>query len=186
MIHKLYDKRINVLNKEVCALVLRDLNWKHSHEGGVVSEAGTDINSDMRKTSIIWMHPKDIVSCVSQAHVVTSNMESGWSYVLSAVGDTQIGRYGNGGHYAEHVDTMVPDSNNQQRKLTAVVLLNDSTEYSGGDLQIRGLDGAWVGGILKDAGDMVIFPSYLLHKVTPVLEGTRYTAVTWATGPAFR
>ena len=35
-------------------------------------------------------------------------------------------------------------------------------------------------------GTVIVFPSYKLHRVKPVTEGTRYSLVTWFCGESFR
>jgi len=83
------------------------------------------------------------------------------------------------GHYDWHLD-MGPGKT--RRKLSLVVQLSDPSEYEGGELQIN------VGHIVtleKDKGTVLIFPSYLLHRVTPVTKGTRRSLVLWVDGPAF-
>ena len=35
-------------------------------------------------------------------------------------------------------------------------------------------------------GSATLFPSYLLHRVTPVEAGERHSMTIWAHGPAFR
>jgi PKHD-type hydroxylase len=82
------------------------------------------------------------------------------------------------GHYDWHLD-MGPG---KQRKLSLVVELSDPSEYEGGELQIN------TGQIIvpeKDKGTVIIFPSYLLHRVTPVTRGTRRSLVLWINGPPF-
>ena len=34
-------------------------------------------------------------------------------------------------------------------------------------------------------GSIIVFPSFLEHRVEPVTKGTRYSVVTWFTGPPF-
>lgn len=56
------------------------------------------------------------------------------------------------------------------------------TMYEGGELQIN------TGKVLvaeKEKGTVIIFPSYLLHRVTPVTKGIRRSLVLWIEGPAF-
>ena len=48
---------------------------------------------------------------------------------------------------------------------------------SGGELELAGL-----GHAASDQGAMVIFPSYMLHKVHPVRSGTRLSLVMWFLG----
>jgi PKHD-type hydroxylase len=33
---------------------------------------------------------------------------------------------------------------------------------------------------------ITLFPSWSLHRVTPVTKGTRYSLVAWVSGPRFR
>jgi predicted 2-oxoglutarate/Fe(II)-dependent dioxygenase YbiX len=83
------------------------------------------------------------------------------------------------GHYDWHVD-MGPGK--ARRKLSLVVQLSDPSEYEGGELQIN------TGKIMipeKEKGTVILFPSYLLHRVTPVTKGTRRSLVVWINGPAF-
>jgi PKHD-type hydroxylase len=71
------------------------------------------------------------------------------------------------------------------RKLSVSIQLSDPSEYDGGDLQFS-LDGDRTVIAEKDQGTMIIFPSYLRHRVTPVTRGARRSLVTWITGPPFR
>ena len=81
------------------------------------------------------------------------------------------------GYYDWHVD-MGP---HHARKLSLVCHLSDPSEYEGGELQINSS-----GRIIdteKGIGNVIIFPSYLLHRVTPVTRGVRKTLVLWVKGP---
>lgn len=86
-----------------------------------------------------------------------------------------------GGHYDWHVDhgpLAAP------RKLSMTVQLTDPSEYQGCNLEFC------AGGNIEIAprarGTVVAFPSYVLHRVTPVISGTRRSLVVWTTGPKFR
>lgn len=90
------------------------------------------------------------------------------------------------GHYGWHQDTSIPRGK-YQRILSMSIALNDATEYEGGKLQLlTGLttDGRpkMVTADLSKAGNAVIFPSGMTHRVTPVTRGTRATCVTWLFG----
>jgi PKHD-type hydroxylase len=39
---------------------------------------------------------------------------------------------------------------------------------------------------IKKSGNMIIFPSFFLHKVTPVIKGDRKTLTAWIAGPKFQ
>lgn len=86
------------------------------------------------------------------------------------------------GHYDWHLDsgghTRIP------RKMSFVLQLSDPNDYEGGDLQIMTSINPIT--VKKEKGFAVVFPSYTLHRVTPVTKGIRKTLVIWVTGPSFR
>ena len=86
------------------------------------------------------------------------------------------------GHYTWHVDGGVKTAS--VRKLSIVVQLSDPSEYEGGDLEI--LVGSEPIKIDRKKGLIAAFPSYVLHRVTPVTKGIRKSLVIWVTGPSFK
>ena len=111
-----------------------------------------------------------------------ANDMAGWNFDVKFPQECQIGKYENGGHYNWHIDAFPPDEKNMQRKLSAVLLLNDPSEYEGGELEFEGMPEFK----LEGKGSIVVFPSLIRHRVTPVTSGTRYSATCWALGPAFK
>ena len=89
---------------------------------------------------------------------------------------------GDGSHYTWHIDKGQPDVS--PRKLTLVVQLSDPSEYEGGNLNFMTGENHDVG--KKQKGLLYAFPSYLLHRVTPVTSGVRRSLVVWLSGPKFR
>ncbi len=71
-----------------------------------------------------------------------------------------------------------------KRKLTIVVQLSDQTAYDNGMLELR--PDSTIRQAPRDRGTAIIFPSFVLHRVTPVTAGTRWSLTLWAHGPAFR
>ncbi len=88
------------------------------------------------------------------------------------------------GHYTWHIDSGITSTNHGPRKLSVVLQLSDPCEYEGGNLQVK--LGADPQTISKDLGLVAVFPSFVLHRVTPVTNGLRRTLVAWLTGPALR
>lgn len=85
------------------------------------------------------------------------------------------------GHYDRHIDKTYAQVS---RKLSVVIQLTDPSEYEGGDLNLyTGIDPI---PMKKGLGNACLFPSYMMHQVTPVTKGTRYSLVAWVTGPQFR
>lgn len=86
-----------------------------------------------------------------------------------------------GGHYDWHVDH---GPLHVQRKLSLSVQLSDPASYDGGELQFVAGNKTETGP--SERGTVIAFPSYVLHRVTPVTRGVRRSLVVWTTGPKFR
>lgn len=97
----------------------------------------------------------------------------------------QIARYGaeREGHFDWHAD--IGDGRlAARRKLTLVVQLSEPSEYAGGTLEIMPSGHALQAD--RTRGTATLFPSFILHRVTPVTQGARLSLTVWAHGPAFR
>lgn len=85
------------------------------------------------------------------------------------------------GHYVKHIDR---GAANHPRKLSLVLQLSDSTTYIGGNLELHYQHNPVIAP--KDIGKLIVFPSFTLHGVTPITSGTRYSLVSWISGPNFK
>jgi PKHD-type hydroxylase len=85
------------------------------------------------------------------------------------------------GFYTWHSDTSPAI---MTRKISISVPLSSPDEYEGGALQFI-LDGE-PRDIPQAKGALISFPSYELHRVTPVTKGRRYSLVIWLSGPSWR
>jgi PKHD-type hydroxylase len=91
------------------------------------------------------------------------------------------------GFYNWHNDVLWDSPNCAHRKLSMVIQLSDPSEYEDGNLEIHPLhSGSPDPTILRKQGNVIIFPSFLMHRVTPVTKGTRYSLVAWIEGPKWR
>ena len=85
-----------------------------------------------------------------------------------------------------------PNSHGKIRKLSVTVSLSDETEYEGGDFEFdfrSSDDGSNQPQICKEIrpkGSIVVFPSFVWHRVKPVTSGTRYSLVIWNLGWPFK
>ena len=71
-----------------------------------------------------------------------------------------------------------------RRKLTLVAQLSGGESYDGGTLEFNATGQVENAG--RDVGMSTLFPSFILHRVSPVARGCRYSLTTWIHGPAFR
>jgi hypothetical protein len=93
-------------------------------------------------------------------------------------------QYNAGHEYGFHRDS-TENGYMSDTKLTAIVNLS-TVPYTGGDFEMI-IDG----GIKKveeinAPGSMIIFPSFLYHRVTPVTSGKRITMSAWFNGPNWK
>ena len=83
--------------------------------------------------------------------------------------------------YGKHIDRRF---NNIIRKLSLSIQLTNPEEYEGGELILyedeKGKE------MKKEQGTLVLFPSYILHEVKPVIKGERNSLVAWITGKQFK
>jgi PKHD-type hydroxylase len=114
---------------------------------------------------------------------INANLECQWNFHLTSFEAVQHAQYGPGQHYNWHVDTFFLSGKGYDRKVTVVCLMNDPSEFEGGDLQLR-FDRTEYTVPLKK-GTAVAFPSFIEHRVTPVTSGIRYTSTMWINGPEF-
>ena len=70
------------------------------------------------------------------------------------------------------------------RKLSMSIQLTPPEEYEGGDLELMINNKATKAP--RSFGTVVIFPSFILHRVTPVTSGKRRSIVGWVTGPPYK
>ena len=149
---------------------------------------GEDISqevTDYRVSDIAWLANNPKTSWVFDRIAdlaIKANSEM-WNFdIWDFQDDLQYtSYYGNGGHYDWHADLGAGISN---RKLSIVLQLSNSDEYEGGDLQMN--TGGSILNIPREKGLICFFPSFVLHRVTPLSSGLRRSLVTWLCGANLR
>lgn len=85
-------------------------------------------------------------------------------------------------HYNFHIDKL---RNNRVRKLSVILQLTDEHDYEGGNLELHLGNDNNLFKAHRNKGALIMFPSYILHRVTPVTQGKRNSLVGWITGKPF-
>lgn len=143
---------------------------------------------DIRRAEIAWLDDIPQADWVMNRMIslVASVNRSSFNYDLSDFGESpQVARYGaeRQGHFDWHSD-IGAGTWAAKRKLTIVVQLSDPQDYDGGALELR--PDSNVATAPRSRGTATVFPSFVLHRVTPVTAGTRWSLTLWSHGPAFR
>lgn len=88
-------------------------------------------------------------------------------------------RYEGGEHFGVHVDNAIRQRGNVRLRsdLSCTLFLAEPDEYDGGELIIEEVYGPQ--SVKLPAGDLVLYPSKSLHRVTPVTRGARVASFFW-------
>lgn len=175
------------------AFTEQELNWLQ--EKAIKSEQQAQIGGNprpeelvkIRRSQISWLNSDTETEWVFRklAHVVSSLNSQFYRFNLTGFGEPlQLTNYDQSeqGMYGWHQD--YGGNRTVSRKLSLVLQLTDPSNYEGGNLQI--ITSGNPQNVRKQRGLIAVFPSYQLHQVTPVTQGSRQSLVAWISGPAFK
>jgi PKHD-type hydroxylase len=152
----------------------------------VVGGDGQVVNN-IRSSKTAWIDLNEETSFIYDKLAYIARRLNGQFFDLDLWGFVENLQYtiydGKDDHYTWHLDRGGSTSDTP-RKLSLVLQLSDPSEYEGGDLEI--FDAPTTTKVQKQKGLVVAFPSFILHRVTPVTKGVRKTLVVWLTGPRFK
>ena len=153
--------------------------WEYAWVGDQKKPKTTEVRNT--KNIIIEQHNDSnfLYQTLIRKFVDVNNMH--FCYNLSMVYDVFILKYEVGNFYKAHLDL---GGNATNRKLSLIVQLSQEDTYTGCDTILH-LSHEPIS-LVKSFNAGTFFPSYLLHEATPLLTGTRYALVAWATGEPFR
>ena len=143
--------------------------------------------SDIRKSKTSWIKLNDETAWLYDSLAYIARQLNGQYFDFDLYGfveDLQYTVYDGNmeDHYSWHVDK--GRSTPAPRKLSLVLQLSDPSEYEGGDLELQ--YDTFPTQAIKRKGILYAFPSWVLHRVTPVTSGIRRSLVVWVAGPKFR
>lgn len=151
-------------------------------------EASTFNNDkDHRKSKVRWIYGEPALSdlllrFVNEANAIAFNVD-----IQQEMNEMQFGEYDAqyGGKYDWHHDVDWQNPKNFDRKISVVVQLSDPNSYDGGQFEFAEVQSPpeeqW-----SKQGSILMFPSYLQHRVREVTSGVRYSLVSWVRGPRWR
>ncbi len=148
--------------------------------------AGTETES-IRKSNIAWVEYQDECKWFYDklANAIDFLNQTFYQFDLIGFHNYQFTEYTaqDKGKYDWHID--MPLGDNPQtltRKLSATLLLNDG--FEGGQFEF--LNVSKKNQPQMSAGSLIVFPSFVVHRVTEVTKGVRNSLVCWCVGPKFK
>ena len=160
-------------SSDQCAL-LRDALPQLPVQRGELGQMGEE--RETRRSSIRWLRPRDGEHAWVYTRVEELAAEANGLFKYKGLArpeDIQLGVYSGDeqGYYNWHADASQTDG---WRALSVSVQLSEPADYHGGDLQVGRAPP-----LSHELGAAAVFPSWALHRVSPVLRGQRVSLVAW-------
>lgn len=181
MRHKYWLWPSGTISKETCD------EWVSRYDSRVTEakvDDGRD-NPDQRISEVFFTTDTDVVSVV-RAYAERANSEAFGVDVASSI-ECQYTKYDGdvSAFYDFHIDSFLHATPRAyDRKISCVIMLSDSSDFEGGEFYIG--NGTDIEHINLEKGSVLVFPSFLQHKVAPVTSGVRVSMVSWVYGPHWR
>jgi SM-20-related protein len=180
------------LDADVCARLREAVQAAFQVEATVEDEGKLEVDRSHRKTRLAKVDPETSALVRKRLNSLRETLATHFDLPLEECEKPQFLVYREGDFFRPHRDSSDKDADEASgRRVSAVVFLNDaSTEpapgaYGGGSLSFYGLlqddpKGEGIGlPLVGQTGSLVAFPSHLIHGVTPVTHGERYTIASW-------
>lgn len=170
--------------------------FQYPAKDGTVGYGGDkkiDVVQEIRTSTVRWLSREDVSlqwlylrmeRLMLEANEVAFGLDI--SGVCGGFHEFQFTEYhgSSEGHYDWHEDNNWKRNTPFDRKLSMVIQLSKREDYEGGVLELH--NDPLPDNLFREQGDVIIFPSWNRHRVTPVTSGTRYSGVTWFLGPKLR
>ena len=152
-------------------------------EHNATTFTSANVRADVRISSIRWLSDQWITNLL-WSYVRKANQEA-FDVDVHNKAEIQFTEYlaSQGGHYDWHQDVDWNGQSNNDRKLSVTVQLSETTDYKGGNFEF---DEVTTNADFRSKGTVLVFPSYLRHRVLPVISGTRRSLVAWFFGPRWK
>lgn len=175
----------NILSTSECDAIIKlglSLPGTTAHLG---QHREVDIN--VRQGRIAFFDPRDpeheFIFQKLAAIVRTINNQF-WGFDLKFIECVQFTCYNSlNDFYTSHMDMGYKPL--EVRKLSISLQLSPDDSYQGGNLELFKC-GMEFDQAPRQQGTIIVFPSYHVHRVTPVTQGARYSLVSWFVGPPFK
>jgi PKHD-type hydroxylase len=152
------------------------------------------IDRSVRSSRMSFHNPNEKNNWIfNKFNIVIDDLNSKfYNFDLNGYDDIQYSEYhaSEQGKYHWHMDTYLgelPAQDVGTRKLSLSLLLNDpDKDFKGGNFEMLRSTVDEPDVIPFKRGRLILFPSFMFHRVTEVTEGVRKSVVIWVQGPKFR
>lgn len=142
-------------------------------------------NDSLRKSSVVFLDNNEENSWIYaklQMYLQQCNANY-YGFDLDGIDqEVQLTQYDEMDFFNWHMDFARGEAS--KRKLSVTIQLSEPDDYEGGDLEFMINDKTIIAP--REKGSLIIFPSFVMHRVTPITKGVRKSIVAWASGRPFR
>jgi PKHD-type hydroxylase len=170
----------SALTKDKCNAI-KELCETYPAVDGAIFANNTE-DTSVRRSKVRWIYDSSI-SDLLHGYATHANRNA-FGVDIDRPYEVQYTEYysENKGFYDWHHDVDWENQRPFDRKLTVIVQLDDPSEYEGGEFNFKTTSNP----DFRPQGSVLVFPSYLEHRVTPVTSGSRHSLVTWIEGPRWK
>ncbi|HWE01976.1 MAG TPA: 2OG-Fe(II) oxygenase [Tepidisphaeraceae bacterium] len=180
-----YAFREKFFSPEECDRVLALLNQYPLQDAVAPRADNLAYPRDVRKSrvaSLPWIKDAEWIFQRLTAAVMECN-KSLYNFQLAGFMEgLRIDEYQAGSFYDWHQDFGYREQS--IRKISLIAQLTEPSQYQGGDVEF--FSGRGPQKAVRARGAILLFPSFVLHRVAPMTAGTRHALVGWVAGPPFR
>ena len=183
------------LSKRFCNQIVQYVKSKQELMGTTGAFDNRILNTqDLKKerdSNIVWLNESWIYRMILP-FVKNANEKANWNFKIDGVEKIQFTKYNKNQFYHWHCDSFPkPNKQGKIRKLSVTCSLSNPSEYKGGELEFDLRNDNLKSTKRKcteimTQGSIVVFPSFMWHRVKPVTKGIRHSLVLWNTGDSFK
>ena len=188
------------LSDKFCKKLIVNSKNKNKNFGKINNDKKNKLinNKKIRNSNVVWMADQWIYDEI-YPFINLANKNANWNFEYDWSESCQFTIYKKNQFYDWHCDSFTEPYNNENinyngkiRKLSVTCNLSDPNDYEGGELQFDfrnkgdGKPNIVTCKEILPKGSLVVFPSHVWHRVTPVTKGTRYSLVIWTLGYPFK
>lgn len=167
-----YFIKKNFLTKEECDYIIQKGLSESEIDESYIYNRKKNYYFDFEKSDPLFNKISDFVNKVNTKY---------YKFQMEILKSVELYKYEKNDFFDYHIDLYKGIAS--RRKLTFLILLSDHNDFSGGDLQFLSNTER---SLPRVKGTIAVYPSFILHRVTKVLSGKRYSLGGECLGEPFK
>lgn len=201
-LNHIYWAFTSVISDEDCKEIIRIAKRQQLQKAKVfLSNTDKKTAGALRDSDVCFLDDPFIFNLL-HPYLNTGNRNAGWNFQYDYSESCQFTKYKAKQHYGWHQDCLLdqhanhssPSFRGKIRKVSMILSLSDPKTYKGGELEFYNSnpekksikEQTVICPEIEKKGSIVVFPSFMYHRVLPITKGTRYSLVMWTLGSNYK